>query len=174
MAEIYRIGNYAAPTVAKAVAIDTGTAIKTMVQVKLGRAVLRAKVIEWGINFDGSALATPIVCELLSTQAIAATSLTAHVAAGIQNLDPLGVAPTDLDPFDFGTAATGFNTSGGGEGTIVATRHLDSPQFVLPTNQYIKQWPLGREPEFDGAEFLRIRVHAPAAVDCYCYFDIEV
>ena len=171
MAELYRIGNYAAPTAAVAVAVDTGTTIITMVQVKLGRAILRAKVVEWGINFDGAALATPIVCELVSTQAINAT-VTAHVAAGVQNLDPLGAAPTDLDPFDFGTAATGFEASA--EGSISATRHLDAPQFVLPTNQYIKQWPLGREPAFDGAEFLRIRVHAPAAVDCYCYCDIEV
>jgi len=142
-----------------------------MLQVKMGRAVVRAKIIEWGISFDGAALAAGIVCELISTQAIAAT-VTAHVAAGIQNLDPFGVAPTDLDPFDFGTVATGFTATA--EGTIVNTRYLDAPQFVLPTNQYIKQWPLGREPSFDGAEFLRVRVLAAAAVNAYCYMDIEV
>lgn len=171
MAEIYRIGNYPAPTTAVAASVTTGTAIKTMLQVKLGRAVMRAKVVEWGISFDGAALAAGIVCELISTQAVAAT-VTAHVAAGVQNLDPLGAAPTDLDPFDFGTAATGYTATA--EGTITATRHLDAPQFVLPTNQFIHQWPLGREAGFDGAEYVRIRVHAQAAVNCYCYMDIEV
>jgi hypothetical protein len=141
-----------------------------MLQVKLGRAVLHGKVVEWGISFDGSAAAAPIDCELLTTGAVAAT-VTAHVAAGIVNLDSKSDAPTDLDPFDFGTAATGYTASA--EGSITASRILDV-QHVAPTNQYIKQWPLGREPWFDHTDFLRIRVTAAAAVNAYCYVVIEV
>jgi hypothetical protein len=47
-------------------------------------------------------------------------------------------------------------------------------QFIAPTNQYIKQFPLGREPQFAPSEFLRIRVTAGAAVNAYCYMVIEV
>ena len=61
MTELYLISNGARPTTAVQVAVTTGTNIKTMLQVKLGRAVQRARVVEWGISFDGSASATPIV-----------------------------------------------------------------------------------------------------------------
>ncbi len=170
MAELYLIGSFAAPAAAAPVAVDTTAVIKTLVQVKLGRAILRAKVVEWGISFEGLAAAEPIDCELLETSTVAAT-VTAHVAAGIVNLDPLGTTPTDLDPFDFGTAATGFDASA--EGTVTASRLLDV-QHVAPTNQFVKQWPLGREPMLNQANFLRIRTTAPAAVDAYAYVVIEV
>ena len=170
MSELYLIANGPRPTTAAQAAVTTGTAIKTMLQVKLGRSVLRAKVVEWGISFDGSALAAPINCELLTTKTVSAT-VTAHVASGIVNLDPRANAPTDLDPFDFGTAATGYTATA--EGTITDSRPLD-PQLVLPTNQYVKQWPLGREPSFDQNEFLRIRVTAAAAVNALCYVVVEV
>jgi hypothetical protein len=47
-------------------------------------------------------------------------------------------------------------------------------QFVAPTNQYIKQFPLGREPVIQVNTFARIRVTAGAAVNCYCYMVIEI
>jgi hypothetical protein len=169
MGSLYLIANGASPTTAAFVKVTTGTVIKTMLQVKLGRAVQPARVVEWGISFDGSAAATPIACELLTTGIVAAT-VTAHVAGGILNLDPMRDVPADLDPFDFGTAATGYTATA--EGTITATRPMDI-QLIAPTNQYIKQWPLGREPMFDHTDFLRIRVTAGAAVNAYCYVVIE-
>ena len=63
---LYLFANGAAPTTAAQVAVTTGTAIKTMLQVK-GVTAVTFKVIEWGISFDGSAAATPIKCELLET-----------------------------------------------------------------------------------------------------------
>ncbi len=170
MPELYLMGNFAAPAAAAPLAVTTGTAIKTLMQVKLGRAILRAKVVEWGISFEGSAAAEPIDCELLETGTVNAT-VTAYVAADIVNLDPGGTAPTDLDPFDWGTAASRY--TGSAEGTVTASRLFDV-QHVAPTNQYVKQWPLGREPELDSANFLRIRVTAAAAVDALCYVIIEV
>src|SRR3972149_369731 len=100
MAELYLLPNGPMPTTAAQAVVTTGTAIKTMLQVKLNASATgRAKVVEWGISFDGSTAATPIKCELLTTGAVAAT-VTAHVAAGIVSLDPNTTAPTDNNPFD--------------------------------------------------------------------------
>ena len=38
-------------------------------------------------------------------------------------------------------------------------------QLIAPTNQYVKQFPLGREPILDIGESGRIRVTAPADVN---------
>lgn len=161
------------PTTAAQAAVTTGTAIKTMLQVKLnGSATNTAKIVEWGISFDGSAAATPIKCELLTTGTVKAT-ITEFVAADIINLDPNGPAVTDDNPFAFGAAGDESGYTGTAEGTITATRVMDV-QFIAPTNQYVKQFPLGREPQFAPAEFLRIRVTAGAAVNAYCYLIIEV
>ncbi len=170
MAELYLIANGPNPTTASQVAVTTGTNIKTMLQVKSGLTVTRPKVVEWGISFDGSAAATPILVELLTTGTVAAT-VTAHVAAGIQNLDPLGTTPTTGNPFTFTTTTTGYTATG--EGTVTASRALDIQQ-IAPTNQYVKQWPLGREPFFSQLDYLRIRVKAGAAVNAYCYVVVEV
>lgn len=171
MAYKYLILNGPSPTTAAQAVVATGTSIKTMLQVKMGGTITgKGTIVEWGISFEGEAAATPIKCELLSTMAIAAT-VTAHVAAGIVNLDPKAEVTADNLPFDFGTTETGFTASG--EGTVTATRMLDA-QLIAPTNQYIKQWPLGREPEFDADEFIRIRVTAAADENCYCYMVIEV
>jgi hypothetical protein len=158
------------PTTAGQVAVTTGTAIKTMLQIKLGTETTRAKVVEWGISFNGSAAATPILCELLTTGTVAAT-VTAHAATGIQNRDPLAITPTDGEPFTISTTTTGFTSTG--EGSIIATRMLDC-QLIAPTNQYIFQAPLGREWAFSPLNYLRIRVTAGAAVNAICYIDVEV
>ena len=169
----YLIPNGPSPTTAAQAVVATGTSIKTMLQVKLGATITGlATIIEWGISFDGSSADTPIKCELLSTMAVKAT-ITEHVAAGIVNLDPKAEAPVDDLPFAFGAAGdeTGYTASA--EGSITATRVFD-PQLIAPTNQYVKQWPLGREPMFDADEFMRIRVTAGTDVNCYCYVIIEV
>lgn len=169
----YLIPNGASPTTAAQVVVTTGTAIKTMLQVKLGATITGiAHIVEWGISFDGSAAATPIKCELLSTLAVKAT-VTEHVATGIVNLDPKAEAPVDDLPFAFGAAGDETGFTGSAEGTITATRMFDV-QLIAPTNQFVKQWPLGREPSFDADEFMRIRVTAGTAVNAYCYVIIEV
>ena len=172
MAELYWIGNGVMPTMAALVAPTTVVAIRTELQIKLGASITnRGKVVEWGISFNGSAAATPIACELLTTGTVAAT-VTTLAATSVVNLDPAGVTVTDTYPFDWGTAATGFTASG--EGTITAIRELDV-QFVAPTNQYIKQWPLGREPMFLPTEYLRVRITAGATTwKVYTYVVVEV
>src|SRR3990167_7148114 len=143
MSEIYQIFNGPSPTTAAQAVVTTGTAIKTLLQVKLdGAGTNRGRIIEWGISFDGSSAATPIKCELLTTGTVKATVIE-HVAAGIVNLDPNATATTDDNPFAFGAAGdeTGYTASA--EGTITVSRMMDV-QFIAPTNQFVKQWPLGR------------------------------
>ncbi len=172
MAELYLIPNGPMPTTAAFAKVATGTAIKTMLQVKLATVALRGKVVEWGISFDGFAAALPIQCELLTTGTVKAT-ITEHVATGLLNLDPLATAPTDDFPFAFGAAGDETGYTATAEGSITATRMMDF-QMVAPTNQYVKQFPLGREPGFSQLNFLRIRVTAGTDVNCYCYVVVEV
>ena len=170
---LYFMANGPMPTTAAQAVVTTGTAIKTMLQVKLnGSATNTGKVVEWGISFDGSAAATPIKCELLTTGTVKAT-ITEFVAADIINLDPNAAAVTDDNPFAFGAGGDESGYTATAEGTITATREMDV-QLVAPTNQYIKQWPLGREPQFAPSEYLRIRVTAGTAVNAYCYIICEV
>lgn len=167
---LYFIANGPMPTTASQATVTTGTTIKTMLQVKPS-ATNTLKVKEWGISFDGSAAATPIKCELLETD-VAAT-VTASVANDIVKLD--GQALMGGDPttnlIQVGTTSTGYTSTS--EGSITATRMFDV-QLVAPTNQYVKQFPLGLEPVVQISKFLRIRVLAGAAVNCYCYVIVEV
>jgi len=170
---LYFIPNGPSPTTASQVAVTTGTAIKTLLQVKMGALVTTVgKVVEWGISFDGAVAAAGIECELLTTGTVGAT-ITEHLAAGIVLWDANGVTTTDDNPFAFGAAGDETGYTGSAEGSITVSRVFDV-QLVQPTNQYVKQFPLGREPTFKATEFLRVRVKAAAAVNALCYVLVEV
>lgn len=168
---LYLIANGPMPTTAAQAVVATGTAIKTMLQVKAG-ASTPIKIKEWGISFDGSAAATPIKCELLETGTVAAT-VTAHTVTGIvdQNAEALAVADVTTNLIPVGTAATGYTATA--EGAITATRMFDV-QLIAPTNQYVKQFPLGMEPVININSIGRIRVTAGTTVNAYCYMIVEV
>jgi hypothetical protein len=167
---LYLIANGPMPTTSSFAAVTTGTSLKTLLQVKAS-ATNTIKIKEWGISFDGSAAATPIKVELLETD-VAAT-VTASVANDIFKLD--GSALSNGDPttnlIPVGTTSTGYTSSS--EGSITATRIFDV-QFIAPTNQYVKQFPLGTEPVIQVSKFGRIRVLAGAAVNAYCYMIVEI
>lgn len=165
----YLVCNGPMQTTAAHPAVTTGTAIKTMLQVKPG-ANQFLKITEWGISFDGSAAATPIKVELIETDV--AASVTASVMNDITKLDAEALAAGDVSAsvFAVGVSATGYTATV--EGTITATRDLDGTQFIAPTTQYQKQFPLGQEPVIQPGKFMRIRVTAPAAVNCYCYVKV--
>lgn len=167
---IYLIANGPMPTTAAQAVVTTGTSIKTLLQIKPSATIL-AKIIEWGISFDGTAAAAPIKCELLETD-VAAT-VTASVAADITKLDANALSGGDptTNLIQVGTTSTGYTSSS--EGSITAVRMLDV-QLIAPTNQYVKQFPLGREPVIQVGKFGRIRVTAGAAVNAYCYFVVEL
>lgn len=146
-------------TTAAYVPVTTGTAIKTMLQIK-APAAAPLTVWKWGLDFDGTGT-TPIKCELIETGSVAAT-VTAHVAAGIQ---PYGLS-TIASQVQLGTTASGYTATA--EGTITATRY-GSINSVLPGNGDRNEWSLGREFVVPPGNILRIRVTATAAVNCACY-----
>lgn len=163
----YRIYNGASPTTAKQVAVTTGTAIKTLLQLKPFNVM---KIVAWGVSFDGSAAATPIAVELLETGTVFAT-VTAHVDAGCVKMDGNDQAVASIAGLTMGTAATGYTATA--EGTITTTRMFDA-QLVSPTNQYIYQFPLGQEPTLIIGNACRVRVHAEAAVNAICWIEVEI
>lgn len=168
---LYLLQNGAAGTTAAPVAVTTGTAIKTLLQFKPSATVI-AKIIEWGISFDGSAAATPGKIELMESD-VAAT-VTAHAAADITKYDSdalMGGDPT-TNLIQVGTTSTGYTASA--EGTTTVSRMLDGPMFLPPTGPYVKQFPLGREPVLQVAKFARIRVTFGAAINAYCYMIVQI
>lgn len=168
---LYLIANGPMQTTAAFAPVTTGTAIKTMLQVKAG-ATTNLAVVEWGISFDGFAAALPGRVELIETD-VAAT-VTASVANDITKYGPdaIGSGDPTTAMIAVGTTATGYTASA--EGTITAIRNLDGPQFIAPTSQFVKQFPLGREPLIQTGKFARIRVTFAAAVNCYCYMIVLV
>lgn len=171
MSNTYIVYNGAMPTTASAAKVTTGTAIKTMLQIK---PAVPIKVVEWGVSFDGSAAATPGTCELIDTGTVFAT-VTAYAAADVMPYQdpnaPANTAGTSGTPLNLGTSASGYTSTV--EGTITATR-LGDVQLVAPTNQNWKQFPLGREFGVLAGDSLRIRVNFGAAINCLCYVIFEV
>ncbi len=163
----YRIFNGPMPTAAAQAKVATGTAIKTLLQLK---PFNQAKIVAWGISFDGSAAATPIAVELLETGAINAT-VTASVDADVVKLGGTDQAVASVAGLTLGVAATGYTSSA--EGTITATRMFDA-QLVAPTNQYIYQFPLGQEPVLVIGNYTRIRVTAGTTVNAICWIEVDI
>jgi hypothetical protein len=157
---LYFAANGPRPTTAVLAPVDTGTAIKTLLQIATP-STKGIKVVEWGISFSGFASAAPANVELIDTD-VAAT-VTAHVAAGVQPYNDPG-APASL--MTLGTTATGYTASS--EGTITASRFGDVQQ-VSPAGGWWRQWPLGREFAVAPSRFLRVRVDAVAAVNAVTY-----
>jgi len=166
---LYKIYNGPSPTTAAQLAVTTGTAIETMLQVK-GVTALTMKVKAWGVSGDGAAAAAGVQYELVETGTVFAT-VTAHVAAGVVAWDAAARDTVSTTYFDLGTAATGFTSTS--EGTITASRVFDS-QFVQPTGQYAWEFSLGNEPSVAAVSALRIRVKAAAAINAIAWVLIEV
>ena len=155
------------PTTAAQLPVTTGTAIKTMLQLKTFQ---RAKVVAWGVSFDGSAAATPIKVELLDTGTVAAT-VTASADVDCMKLEGTDQTVASVAGLTLGTGATGYTATA--EGTITATRVFDA-ELVAPTNQYIYQFPLGQEPVLLATNYTRIRVTAAAAVNCIAWIEVDI
>jgi len=165
---LYLIPNGAAGLTTAPVKKTTGSVIKTMLQFKPS-ATIGAKIVEWGVSFDGLPVDGQV--ELVETGIVAAT-VTAHVAAGITKYDSAAVAGADptTNLIQVGTAATGYNASV--EGTPTVARLFDLQ--LMSTNQFVKQFPLGREPWVQTGNILRIRTTFTVAVNAYCYILVEV
>lgn len=167
---LYLLQNGAVGTTAAPVVVTTGTTIKTLLQFKPSATVI-AKIVEWGISFDGSAAATPGKIELMESD-VAAT-VTAHATADITKYDGDALAGGDpvTNLIQVGTTSTGYTASA--EGTTTVSRMFDL-QLLPPTGPYVKQFPLGREPVLQVAKFARIRVTFGAAINAYCYMIVQI
>lgn len=147
-------------TTAATVKVTTGTSIKTMLQIATP-STRQIQLISWGYTCDG-APSSASVAELLQTD-VAAT-VTAHVAAGIQPLDPNAPASLCVG----GTALTGYTASA--EGTTTASRVFDAVEIPpsssgAPGLCYAYQWMPDERPIVAISKFLRIRVTFGSAVN---------
>lgn len=163
----YRIFNHAMPTTAAPAAVATGTGIKTLLQLK---PFNQAKIVAWGISFDGSAAATPITVQLTETGAIFGT-VTASADVDVIKLNGADQAASSVAGLTLGTTATGYTCTS--EGSIVTQRMFDT-QLIAPTNQYIYQFPLGQEPVLVIGNATRIIVKAGTTVNAICWIEIEL
>lgn len=155
------------PTTAAQAPVTTGTAIKTLLQLK---PFNQCKIVAWGVSFDGSAAATPIKVELCETGTVFGT-VTASVDADCIKMNGADQAVASVAGLTMGTSATGYTCTS--EGSITTVRMFDA-QLVAPTNQYIYQFPLGQEPVLVIGNATRIRVTAGTAVNAYAWIEVEI
>lgn len=156
----FKTWNGPMPTTAAQQSVTTGTSIKTMLQVATP-STRYITLIAWGFSIDDTSGADGVV-ELLQTD-VAAT-VTAHVASGVQPLDPN--APASL--MTLSTSGTGYTASA--EGTPTATRVFDAVSLSATTSEspytYCYQWMPDERPIVAVSKFLRVRATTPTtAVD---------
>lgn len=160
----YIVWNAPMQTTAAMAKVTTGTSIKTMLQLATPSTRM-IRVLSWGYNLDAIPGSTGGQVELLQTD-VAAT-VTAHVASGVQPMDPN--APASL--LTLGGSATGYTASG--EGSITATRTFDT-NLIPPTAgaqemDYDYQFLPEEQPVVAISKFLRVRATMASAVNMLCY-----
>lgn len=173
----YIIYNSAMATTAAPVAQPTGTAIRTMMQLKVATGYY-GHVIGWGCSFDAVTAATPGKVELIETDVAATSMSTAFAAADIQLFSNPNVvantAGTSGVPFNLGTSASGFATAAVTEGTTTASRTLDVALLDAAFTPYGPVfWPLCREAELIPQRFLRVRATFATTVNMICFVVVE-
>lgn len=155
--------NGPSPTTAAQQKVTTGTAIKTMLQLATP-ATRQIQILEWGFSLDAASAAVGQV-ELLQTD-VAAT-VTAHVAAGVPNLDPNG-APSLLT---LGTSATGYTSTS--EGATAATRVFDARQISVAAGttdlERNRTFMPDARPIVAVSKFLRVRCTFTSATNMTCW-----
>lgn len=162
----YKAWNSAMVTTATLSPVTTGTAVKTMLQLATP-STRQIQLISWGYSLDSPPTTSSSTIELL--QANVAATVTAHVASGVQPLDP--GSPASL--LSLGTSATGFTATA--EGTITSSRSLDSIHISGGTStavkdiSYVYQWMPDERPIINNSSFVRVRVDMSTAVNMSCW-----
>lgn len=159
----YTTWNGPMPTTAAQASVNTGTSIKTMLQLATP-STRQIQLISWSFTLDDPPGADAVI-ELLQTD-VAAT-VTAHVASGVQPLDPN--APASL--LSLGTSATGYTATV--EGSTTASRVFDAVSLSSVSGEspltYSWQWMPDERPIIAVSKFLRVRATTPTtAVDLRC------
>lgn len=159
------VPNHVMQTTAAPSPVTTGTAVKTMLQIK---PLVPLWIAEWGYTLDG----TPADIKIELIESDVAATVTALAEADITKLgavaDATGMAAILMT---LGTSATGITATV--EGSTTAVRNLDAPQ-VSSLKAFQKVFPLGERPLIQIAKFGRIRVTAAAAVNMFCYLKLAV
>ena len=140
----------------------TGSKVAIQLATPSGKQI---RVVEWGISFNGTAAGTPAVCELVQN-GTASTCSTAHSTTTIQ---PIGDSTT-ASGLTMGTTTSGY---GNGAITSATPDKTFDAQFVGPTSQYVKMWPLGREPVVLASKFLQLRVNTASTYTAVAYIVFE-
>lgn len=115
----FKTYNAAMPTTAAMAGVATASGVKTMLQLATP-STRQIQLISWGYSVS---VTPPGISTVELVQTDVAATVTAHVAAGIVQLDPN--APASL--LTLGTAATGYTATA--EGTTTATRVFDTQQL---------------------------------------------
>ena len=159
----YTTWNGPMATTAAQQSVTTGTSIKTMLQVATP-STRQIQLISWSFTLDDPPGADAVI-ELIQTD-VAAT-VTAHVASGIQPLDPNAPASLCVG----GTALTGYTATA--EGTTTASRVFDVVSLSSVSGEspltYTYQFMPDERPIIAVSKFLRIRATTPTtAADMRC------
>ncbi len=167
---LYTIYNGPMPTTAAQVPVTTGTAIKTMLQLKPFNV---CDIVEWGVSFSLPASIATIKAELIDTGTVFGT-VTASADADVTKVSSVEDAVASVAGLTMGTSATGYTCTS--EGSITVVRMFDA-QIITPSTtgglQYIKQFPLGERPKLIIGNAARIRVTSDVACNAYAYMTIR-
>lgn len=148
----YKCWNGAMPTTAAQPKVAMANGVKTMLQLATP-STRQLQIISWGFSIDLAPTAAGTV-ELLQTD-VGAT-ITQHVAAGIQPLDPNAPASQLLIAT---TGQTGYTASA--EGTTTASRVFDTKQIPIVAGStdltYSYQFMPDERPIMAISKFLRVR-----------------
>lgn len=153
-------------TTAASAAVTTGTSIKTMLQLSTP-ATRQIMLLGWGYSCDDPPGADGVF-DLIESDT--AATVTAHVAAGVQPLNP--GSPASL--LTLGVSNTGYTSSS--ETAPTTTRTFDAVSVssvsaeAAPHMRYEYFWLPGEGPVVAVSKFVRLRATTPTtAVDLRCW-----
>jgi hypothetical protein len=162
----YKTWNGPMPTTAAFAKVTTGTAIKTMLQLSTP-STRQIQIIGWGFTLDA---APGTVGEVELVQTDVGATVTQHVAAGIQPLDPN--APASLLDIS-GVTKTGYTASG--EGVVAATRVFDVKEIPVAAGSsdmtHEKYFMPDARPIIPISKWLRVRCTMGAAVNMVTWIE---
>lgn len=138
-------------TTAAVTPVALANGVKTVLQIATP-STRQCQIIAWGYSLS---VTPPGITTIELLQTDVAATVTAHVAAGLQPLDPN--APASL--MTLGTSATGYNATV--EGTPTATRTFDQMQLGIAAGnnslEFSYQFMPDERPIVAVSKFLRIR-----------------
>lgn len=179
MSVSYFIYNSSLATTAAPVKQPSGTAIRTMMQLRTATGV-HARLRAWGYSTDIPAATAYGQVELFENTA-AATMSTAFAAADIQPYSDrnatANTAGSSGTPFNLSTTTSGFATAAVTEGTVAGYRCADlniSSATTQNGDKYAAWWPLGQEFDVTPQNYLRCRVTWSVAVNMHIWVIVEI